>query len=98
MPAPLLSLQAQAPSQGESTMGIITDSAGGLLPRAARISAALATPRMMASGRGGQPGTKTSTGMCLLSGPANVRLSMKTLVVAGHDPMATTALGPKTCP
>jgi hypothetical protein len=64
----------------------------------ARISAALATPWMMASGRGGQPGTKTSTGMCLLSGPSRVRLSMKTLVVAGQEPMATTALGPQTWP
>jgi hypothetical protein len=27
-----------------------------------------------------------------------VRLSMKTLVVAGQEPMATTALGPQTWP
>ena len=53
---------------------------------------------MIASGRGGQPGTNTSTGICLFDGPSRVRLSMNTLVVAGHEPIATTAFGPQTCP
>jgi hypothetical protein len=60
--------------------------------------AALATPAIMASGRGGQPGTNTSTGMCLFNGPSSVRLSMNTLVVAGQEPIATTAFGPHTWP
>ena len=45
----------------------------------ARIAAALAIPSIMALGRGGHPGTNTSTGIWLLSGPATIGLLMNAL-------------------
>ena len=49
---------------------------------------------MMSCGRGGQPGTHTSTGTMVSSERlSTVGLPANTLPLAGQEPSATTALG-----
>jgi hypothetical protein len=68
---------------------------GGLFPRSARICGGFGDAGDDGVGPRRAAGHEDVDGNVLVERPSSVRLSMKTLVVAGQEPMATTALGPQ---